>query len=350
MTKTHSGKPEIGTVQVPGFELPVSNLLSDSSRQVIQEHQAYSDQFVGEINTAADSRQCPFSLDISEADEAEVQRVLKGQAEAFQDTKKYRDLREIYDEVDIALEQIAGINVEVFTPANGIALENSNRIVINLHAGGFEFGFGSDTHEEAIPLAALGKIKVISIEYSHMPLHPYPAANNNITQVYKTLLETYDAKHIGVYGSEAGGILAAQAMAHFKQSGLPVPGALGLCGAGAMPAVSGDSVAINGAVSGYTPGQYAYFADADLNDPLVCPIKSDEVLASFPPTLLFSQVRDLGLSSVVYTHQQLVRVGVEADLHVWEGPGGWQLYHPPLAESGEAFQVMARFFDKHLAK
>jgi acetyl esterase/lipase len=182
-----------------------------------------------------------------------------------------------------------------------------------------------------------------------MPLHPYPAANNDITQVYKALLETYEANHIGLYGSEAGGILAAQAMAHFKQAQLPLPGALGLCGAGAMPSIGGDSVKINGAVTGYSPGQYAYFADADPSDPLVCPLQSDEVLASFPPTLLFSQVRDLGLSSVVYTHQQLVRVGVEADLHVWEGPGGWHLYHPPLAESAEAFRVMARFFDKHLA-
>ena len=349
MNKPQSSTPELGTVEVSAFELPVSNLLTDKSRQIIQEHQAYSDQYVREINVAAESRQCPFSLDLSGADEQEVQRVLKGQAEAFCDTKKYRDLREIYDDVDIALEQIAGINVEIFTPTNGIAPENMNRVIINLHAGGFEFGFGSDTHEEAIPLAALGKVKVISIEYSHMPLHPYPAANNDITKVYKALLETYDAKHIGLYGSEAGGILAAQAMAHFKQAGLPVPGALGLCGAGAMPSVGGDSVKINAAVTGYSPGQYAYFADADPSDPLVCPLQSDEVLASFPPTFLFSQVRDLGLSSVVYTHQQLVRVGVEADLHVWEGPGGWHLYHPPLAESAEAFQVMARFFDKHLA-
>ena len=137
MTKPQSSKPEPGTVQVPAFELPVSNLLSDSSRQVIQEHQAYSDQYVREINTAAESRQCPFSLDISDADEAEVQRVLKGQAEAFQDTKKYRDLREIYDDVDIALEQIAGINVEIFTPASGIAPENRNSSHHQLTRGRF---------------------------------------------------------------------------------------------------------------------------------------------------------------------------------------------------------------------
>jgi len=349
MNKQQSGIAELGAVEVPAFGLPVSKLLGDKSRQVIQEHKAYSDQFVAEITAGADSRQCAFSLDLSNADEQEVQRVLKGQAEAFYDTQKYRDLRDIYDDVDIVVEQIAGINVEIFTPVNGIAPENANRVIINLHAGGFDFGFGTDTHEEAIPLAALGKIKVISIEYSHMPLHPYPAANNDITKVYKALLNTYEAKHIGFYGSEAGSILAAQAMAHVKQAGLPLPGALGLCGTGAQPTLGGDSVKINAAVTGYSAGQYAYFADADLSDPLVCPLQSDEVLASFPPTLLFSQVRDLGLSSVVYTHQQLVRVGVEADLHVWEGPGGWHLYHPPLAESGEAFRVMARFFDKHLA-
>ena len=204
--------------------------------------------------------------------------------------------------------------------------------------------------KKPFPWRRFGKVKVISIEYSHMPLHPYPAANNDITTVYKALLESYEPKHIGLYGSEAGGILAAQAMAHFKQAGLPVPGALGLCGAGAMPAVGGDSVKINAAVTAIPPANTPTLPTPTQATRWCAPCNPMRCWPVFRPLCCSAKCVILGLSSVVYTHQQLVRVGVEADLHVWEGPGGWHLYHPPLAESGEAFQVMARFFDKQLAR
>jgi monoterpene epsilon-lactone hydrolase len=54
------------------------------------------------------------------------------------------------------------------------------------------------------------------------------------------------------------------------------------------------------------------------------------------------------LSSAVNTHRELVKAGVEADLHVWDGLGHAFFYDASLPESREAFDVMARFFRKHL--
>jgi hypothetical protein len=61
------------------------------------------------------------------------------------------------------------------------------------------------------------------------------------------------------------------------------------------------------------------FCGADFADPLVSPAYAPAVLAAFPPTLVISGTRDDLLSPAVYTHTQLVKAGVEADLHVWEG-------------------------------
>jgi hypothetical protein len=44
----------------------------------------------------------------------------------------------------------------------------------------------------------------------------------------------------------------------------------------------------------------------------------------------------------------LVKLGVDADLHVWEGLFHGFFYNPDVPESQEAYDVIVRFFEKHL--
>lgn len=76
----------------------------------------------------------------------------------------------------------------------------------------------------------------------------------------------------------------------------------------------------------------------------------DAVMATFPPSLLISGTRDMALSSVLYTHAQLVRLGVEADLHVWEGMSHAFYLFPNMPESREAYAIVVEFFDRHLGE
>jgi acetyl esterase/lipase len=92
----------------------------------------------------------------------------------------------------------------------------------------------------------------------------------------------------------------------------------------------------------------SYFSTADSTDPVVAPAGSPATLAQFPPTLLLSGTRDAGMSNVVFTHAQLVKAGVEADLHVWEGMGHNFLLEMDLPECREAYDVIVRFFTHHL--
>jgi epsilon-lactone hydrolase len=93
----------------------------------------------------------------------------------------------------------------------------------------------------------------------------------------------------------------------------------------------------------------AYFSDADFNDPLVEPIRSTAVLAKFPSTLIITSTRDVALRPAVYTHTQLVKLGVDAELHVWEGMlHGFFTYQPDLPETKEVVDVITKFFDKRL--
>ena len=85
-----------------------------------------------------------------------------------------------------------------------------------------------------------------------------------------------------------------------------------------------------------------------MNDPLVSPIVSPALLRKFPPALIITATRAMEMSAAVNTHRELVKAGVDARLHVWDGLGHAFFYDPALPESREAFDVQAAFFRRQL--
>lgn len=176
--------------------------------------------------------------------------------------------------------------------------------------------------------APVGKFKVITVDYRMAPEHKFPAASEDVASVYEALLKRYSPENIGIYGCSAGGMLTAQSVAWFQAHGRPQPGAVGIFGAGGVIGKWGDSSFVSAALNVRTIPNLrdedtkrvlSYFSEANLDDPLVSPAYSLSVLREFPPVLVISGMRDDLLSTALYTHARLVKAGVEADLHVWEG-------------------------------
>ena len=335
-----------GTVHVPAFVLPQSSFLDEKTRAALKAARDY------ERDLDASPKACPS---IESANRAELPAIRKCHADAFYKTSLYKRVRDRYDVV-MTSAQIGGVYTEVFTPTQGIAPKNKTRVLINLHGGGFEVGSRTFSHLESIPIASVGQIKVISIDYRQAPEYAFPAASADVAAVYRELLKTYKPKSIGIYGCSAGGVLTAQAVAWFENEGLPLPGAVGMfCAAGSFWS-EGDSGHISAALAGELPDRFAtsqgspYFKGTDPNDPLVFPVRSSRVLARFPPSLLITSTRDLALSSVVHMHSRLIAQGVDAQLHVWEGVGHFFFFDPDLPQSREVYAVTVKFFAKHLDK
>jgi acetyl esterase/lipase len=258
---------------------------------------------------------------------------------------------------------IGGVRAYVYTPRNAIAPENRDRVLIELHGGGFRECWPACAELESMPIAALGRIKVVSLDYRQGPQHRHPAASEDVAAAYRELLKTYRPEDIGIYGCSAGGMLTAMSVAWFQRHGLPRPGAIGILCAGAA---SVDGAAFGGDASyttlplgegrvlppgaGGNPVPMEYFVSTEPDDPLVAPASSPEVLARFPPTLIVTGTRSFELSNAVYTHAQLVKLGVAADLHVWEGMFHGFFYNPDVPESRECYDVIVRFFAEHLGK
>ena len=261
--------------------------------------------------------------------------------------------KELYP-ANVTEATIAGVPVRVVTPLTMLP-EKRDRVLINVHGGGFKVDSGSLT--ESIPIANLTGTKVISVLYRMAPEHPYPAAVDDAIAVYKEVLKTYRPKNIGIYGTSAGAILTAEVTAKIKQLGLPMPGATGVFSGTGDLSQGGDSAAmytLDGLSGHLDPPQDSlkdlgpYVGATNPRDPILSPMYSD--LTGFPPTLFITSGRDLLLSGTTILHRAYLRAGVDAQLVVFEALPHAFWNNPELPESKEADGIMAKFFDTHLGR
>jgi acetyl esterase/lipase len=109
--------------------------------------------------------------------------------------------------VTVHKDEVNGITVRYLIPTE-IDPGLTDKLFIHLHAGGYVLFGGIQGIEEAIFLADRAKVRVVSIDYSMPPAHPYPAAINDVIQDYRKLILDYPSKKLAIGGTSAGGALA----------------------------------------------------------------------------------------------------------------------------------------------
>jgi monoterpene epsilon-lactone hydrolase len=255
--------------------------------------------------------------------------------------------------VHVANGKMAGVPVRVVTPLETPA-GRQDRVLINLHGGGFNSDSGSLT--ESVPIANLAKTKVIAVLYRLAPEHPFPAAVDDAVAVYREVLKTYKPAKIAIYGTSAGAILTGEVAVKLKQLGLPLPGALGIfSGLGDFNHV-GDSQAMYALAGlaghldppGKTPLDTEYVRETNPEDPVLSPLYAD--LHRLPPTLFITSGRDMLLSGTTILHRKFLRDGVDARLVVFEALPHAFWNDAELPESKEAYGIMAGFFERELGR
>lgn len=248
-------------------------------------------------------------------------------------------------------QTMAGVPVHVVVP-DGMPDANKDKVLLNLHGGGFNSDSGSYT--ESIPIASYAQMKVVAVLYRLAPEYPFPAAVDDSIAVYKELLKSYKPDHVVIYGTSAGAILTGEVAVKIKQLGLPMPAALGIFSGMGDFARAGDSIAIY-ALRGFSghldppdPGapDPFYVASTDAKDPVLSPIYAD--LHGLPPTLFVTSGRDLLLSGTVNLHRAFLHAGVDAHLVVFDALPHAFWYDPHMPEAIEANHMMADFFVKEL--
>jgi monoterpene epsilon-lactone hydrolase len=245
---------------------------------------------------------------------------------------------------------IGGATVHVATPIS-VPEPNSDRAWITVHGGALIALGGPWARAEAGLTAVQRECVAYSVDYRMPPDHPYPAAVDDVVEVYRELLGRYEPRNIVVSGTSAGGNIAPAAVLKARDLGLPVPGALMLFTPECDLTETGDTFHtlrdLDPRLPRPLPESIALYANGhDLGHPYLSPIFAD-FGAGFPPTYIQSGTRDLFLSNCVRMHRALRNAGIEAELHVWEAAlhGGYFMSDAP--EAAEEQAEHARFLTKH---
>src|SRR5258705_4909796 len=253
-------------------------------------------------------------------------------------------------------QTISGVRAYVLTPQD-LPAANRDRLLIHVHGGCYVSNPGESGTSEATMMAGFGRFKVISVDYRMPPEATFPAALDDAIAVLKATQSMVPPRNIAIFGSSAGGGLTLSTVLRAKQLGMTLPGAIAPGTPMADLTEAGDTFHTNAMVDNVLIARQAscdtrarlYANGHDLKDPLLSPVYGD--MRGFPPTMLLSGTRDLLLSNTVRMHRKLRQAGVESVLEVFEGMahGGWYR-DASVPESKDAFEEIARFFDKHLGK
>jgi acetyl esterase/lipase len=320
-----------GTVNVPSFALPPSLYMSEEAAKALPRKPNDMEE--------------PMYRALAAGQAGEMRK----RASEFM-APRFKHLTSLYP-VTMRATTIAGVPAMYASPVKPIPARNKRKILLDLPGGGFVMGTGNGTGMiESIPLAAMAQVEIVSITYRQAPEFNFPSASEDIAAVYRELLKTHKPEDIGIFGCSAGGLLTAESMAWFIKEKLPLPAAVGIFCASADARWGGDSRAWARSIQAL-PTRDAprnYFKAEDLSNPLASPVLDANVLKQFPPTLIITASRAMEMSAAINTHRELVKAGVDADLHMWDGLGHAFFYDIDLPESREAFTVMTHFFQKHL--
>ncbi len=226
--------------------------------------------------------------------------------------------------VTLEEEEIGGVGIHRVTPP-AIDPRHRDHLFVYVHGGAYVLNAGEAGLGEAVVIAALTKMPVLSVDYRMPPQNPFPAGLDDIIAVWEDLLTIRSADSTAMGGSSAGSGLILAVVHKLIGAGRPTPGALFAGTPWTDLTKTGDSYYTNEGVDRLlvtydgilASSARLYAGPHDLTEPLISPIYGD--FTGFPPTFLVTGTRDLFLSNTIRAHTKLRTVGVNADLLVFEG-------------------------------
>lgn len=332
-----------GEVSLRDLTAPLSPLLTEGGKQVLLR------------TRATEGPGAPVPLPAEAQDMAELRRLYDQNLQP-----NVEHMRAAFP-VDLEESSIDGISVVTITPKGGVPAGNRGRLMLNGPGGGFRTGVRANGLLISIPVAAILKVKVVSILYRQGPEYQFPAASEDLLKVWNHYVRFYKPKNIGMVGCSAGGSLISQTTAMLIKAGRPTPGVLGVYCAGLGANFAGDSQVFSqlavtnvraaiAASAAAGPAGRNYYTGVDMNQFIVNPTLDDALLARFPPTVFFTATRDMAMSPAAFSYRKLRRLHIDSELLVYDGLYHGFMTNPDFPEAQEGYRLAAAFFDQHLGR
>ncbi len=264
----------------------------------------------------------------------------RGQFDAFMESVLPRD--DLAFEAD-TLGGIPGIWVH---PANW----QSDKAVIHMHGGWFNFGSAKAYRHLVGHIAARAGARTFIPDYRLAPEHPFPAAGDDVLACYRGLAGS-GVRRIALTGDSAGGNLALVLASHV--TGEAVSTNATLVGIAVLSPVT--DLTLSGASYNtradadpfFTRLQVAdlvhsYLKSADAKYPLASPLYGQ--LTGMPPVRIHVGDDEVLLDDSLRYARRAVAAGVDARLDVWMGmPHGFPGSVGKLKAAAQALDAVGAF-------
>tara|TARA_R110002051_G_scaffold312779_1_gene388219 strand:- start:967 stop:1938 length:972 start_codon:yes stop_codon:yes gene_type:complete len=234
--------------------------------------------------------------------------------------------------------------------------QQSEKVIIYIHGGGFVFYPADVTLLSSIPLADASGLKIITIDYTLAPQAKFDQILNQVIRGYQVLLKEYKVENIAIYGDSAGGSIVAGAILKMRDLQIDLPCVVVLWSAWLDLDEIGDSYYTlkntdpNLIYKGFLENcAEAYAPKSEWKNPYVSPIYGD-YKKEFPPTLIQVGSKEIFLSNSIRMFRKLKENNKEVELDVYEGM--WHVWQGnyDIPESKMAVKNTSNFILKHLSK
>lgn len=230
-----------------------------------------------------------------------------------------------------------------------------DRTILYLHGGAFVIGSSASYRELAGRLGRAARARVLVLDYRLAPENPFPAALEDSVAAYTWLINQagLSPNSIAVAGDSAGGNLAVSSILVARDSGTPMPAAIGLISpyldlTNARPSIRGrakrdpflDASKIE--MIGQSLG-----LNLNRRDPRVSPIFAD--LTGLPAILVMVGSEEILHDDGVDFARNARAAGVNAVSEVWPDLFHiWPFFGPILEEGRLATDRLGAFLAAHL--
>jgi monoterpene epsilon-lactone hydrolase len=227
---------------------------------------------------------------------------------------------------------------------------DTDYVMLYLHGGGFVAGSIKSHRNLASRIAGASKIRGLIIEYRLAPEHPFPAAVEDATAVYRWLLSVQGIKpeNVVLAGDSAGGNLVLACLVQLRNTKVSLPAAAVCLSPCTDLTLTSASLSANAEIDPViTPEEVEfyrinYLEDADPRNPLASPLYAE--LHGLPPLFIQVGTAEILLDDSVRFAKRAKAAEVDVTLDVCPDMiHVFAMLAPVVPESQQAISRIAEF-------
>lgn len=266
-------------------------------------------------------------------------------------TKKYRSHYKPSKKFDYSICELNGVSYEILKPKR----KGNDKVVLLLHGGSYKVRLIDMYRRLSEKISrTLSFCTIYNLDYRTFPEYKYPAQIEDVVAMFQEMLrQGIKAEDIVIVGDSAGANLALASTLYMRDNGMKLPAAVICFSLWGDATNSGKSIVENcyrdpfGGIArrkkpeenwAYLHRISAFAKDLDRNSPYVSPSFAE--FTDFPPVTLICGEAEMDRSANELAYENMKKVGVDAELHMFDG-----MFHdfqliPFFPETKRAFDIM----------